>query len=177
MTSTWIKTILDIMSLPRIPAFGSGPVPYELGRIEWGSNQVVQCDKAERRRINCPYDEHGHLKIYLPKKLLECLPKCTSLPKERHRWNTNESHLSIHLPQETSIKGRKKALCTEFLWKFAGCRASHETSMLSHTLTPDLLHMLAHSRLILCSANGGRTGDVLKNKDERQPGETRTADK
>uniref|UniRef100_A0A8C1XPQ6 Calmodulin-binding transcription activator 1 n=1 Tax=Cyprinus carpio TaxID=7962 RepID=A0A8C1XPQ6_CYPCA len=35
-------------------------------------------------------DEHGHLKIYLPKKLLECLPKCSSLPKERHRWNTNE---------------------------------------------------------------------------------------
>ncbi|XP_028825114.1 calmodulin-binding transcription activator 1-like isoform X4 [Denticeps clupeoides] len=31
-----------------------------------------------------------HLKIYLPKKLLECLPKCSSLPKERHRWNTNE---------------------------------------------------------------------------------------
>uniref|UniRef100_A0A8C0EZF5 Calmodulin-binding transcription activator 1 n=1 Tax=Bubo bubo TaxID=30461 RepID=A0A8C0EZF5_BUBBB len=24
------------------------------------------------------------------KKLLECLPKCSSLPKERHRWNTNE---------------------------------------------------------------------------------------
>uniref|UniRef100_A0A3B3BCV0 Calmodulin-binding transcription activator 1 n=1 Tax=Oryzias melastigma TaxID=30732 RepID=A0A3B3BCV0_ORYME len=39
---------------------------------------------------NKPEDEHGHLKIYLPKKLLECLPKCTSLPKERHRWNTNE---------------------------------------------------------------------------------------
>lgn len=38
-------------------------------------------------------DEHGHLKIYLPKKLLECLPKCTSLPKERHRWNTNEVRL------------------------------------------------------------------------------------
>ncbi|XP_068180349.1 calmodulin-binding transcription activator 1 [Antennarius striatus] len=37
-------------------------------------------------------NEHGHLKIYLPKKLLECLPKCTSLPKERHRWNTNERH-------------------------------------------------------------------------------------
>ncbi|KAL7843302.1 hypothetical protein AOLI_G00248140 [Acnodon oligacanthus] len=37
-------------------------------------------------------NEHGHLKIYLPKKLLECLPKCSSLPKERHRWNTNEGH-------------------------------------------------------------------------------------
>ncbi|KAI5612286.1 calmodulin-binding transcription activator 1-like isoform X1 [Silurus asotus] len=35
-------------------------------------------------------NEHGHMKIYLPKKLLECLPKCSSLPKERHRWNTNE---------------------------------------------------------------------------------------
>ncbi|KAK6319149.1 hypothetical protein J4Q44_G00103600 [Coregonus suidteri] len=34
--------------------------------------------------------EQGQLKIYLPKKLLECLPKCSSLPKERHRWNTNE---------------------------------------------------------------------------------------
>nr|XP_014342828.1 PREDICTED: calmodulin-binding transcription activator 1 [Latimeria chalumnae] len=34
---------------------------------------------------------HGsHVKIFLPKKLLECLPKCSSLPKERHRWNTNE---------------------------------------------------------------------------------------
>eukprot|EP00064_Thunnus_orientalis_P011566 superscaffoldBa00001681_g11597 len=40
-------------------------------------------------------NEHGHLKIYLPKKLLECLPKCTSLPKERHRWNTNEQQHSM----------------------------------------------------------------------------------
>uniref|UniRef100_A0A3P9DLB5 Calmodulin binding transcription activator 1 n=1 Tax=Maylandia zebra TaxID=106582 RepID=A0A3P9DLB5_9CICH len=40
-------------------------------------------------------DEHGHLKIYLPKKLLECLPKCTSLPKERHRWNTNEVRTAL----------------------------------------------------------------------------------
>uniref|UniRef100_A0A3Q3KNK2 CG-1 domain-containing protein n=1 Tax=Monopterus albus TaxID=43700 RepID=A0A3Q3KNK2_MONAL len=36
------------------------------------------------------YRNPGQLKIYLPKKLLECLPKCSSLPKERHRWNTNE---------------------------------------------------------------------------------------
>ncbi|XP_010123886.1 PREDICTED: uncharacterized protein LOC104483711, partial [Chlamydotis macqueenii] len=40
--------------------------------------------------------DHGnsngsHVKIFLPKKLLECLPKCSSLPKERHRWNTNEA--------------------------------------------------------------------------------------
>uniref|UniRef100_A0A8C5GVN3 Calmodulin-binding transcription activator 1 n=1 Tax=Gouania willdenowi TaxID=441366 RepID=A0A8C5GVN3_GOUWI len=40
--------------------------------------------------FNSLLDEPGQLKIYLPKKLLECLPKCSSLPKERHRWNTNE---------------------------------------------------------------------------------------
>ncbi|XP_044134435.1 calmodulin-binding transcription activator 2 isoform X2 [Bufo gargarizans] len=35
--------------------------------------------------------ENGHhIKVFLPKKLLECLPKCTALPKERLRWNTNE---------------------------------------------------------------------------------------
>ncbi|XP_016428881.1 calmodulin-binding transcription activator 1-like, partial [Sinocyclocheilus rhinocerous] len=39
-------------------------------------------------------NEHGHLKIYLPKKLLECLPKCSTLPKERHRWNTNEEEVA-----------------------------------------------------------------------------------
>ncbi|KAF5917381.1 hypothetical protein HPG69_006975 [Diceros bicornis minor] len=46
-------------------------------------------------------NDHGnsnssHVKIFLPKKLLECLPKCSSLPKERHRWNTNEIMLLIH---------------------------------------------------------------------------------
>ncbi|XP_053320510.1 calmodulin-binding transcription activator 1-like isoform X2 [Spea bombifrons] len=35
--------------------------------------------------------ENTHqIKVFLPKKLLECLPKCPVLPKERHRWNTNE---------------------------------------------------------------------------------------
>uniref|UniRef100_A0A3P8S4Y7 CG-1 domain-containing protein n=1 Tax=Amphiprion percula TaxID=161767 RepID=A0A3P8S4Y7_AMPPE len=53
------------------------------------------------RSVMCPQVEYNsypprgvmngrQLKIYLPKKLLECLPKCSSLPKERHRWNTNE---------------------------------------------------------------------------------------
>ncbi|XP_073439781.1 calmodulin-binding transcription activator 2 isoform X2 [Dendrobates tinctorius] len=31
-----------------------------------------------------------HIKVFLPKKLLECLPRCAALPKERLRWNTNE---------------------------------------------------------------------------------------
>ncbi|XP_059004241.1 calmodulin-binding transcription activator 2 isoform X3 [Mustela lutreola] len=35
--------------------------------------------------------ENSHrLKIFLPKKLLECLPRCPLLPPERLRWNTNE---------------------------------------------------------------------------------------
>jgi len=52
-------------------------------------------------------DDHGnsngsHVKIFLPKKLLECLPKCSSLPKERHRWNTNEV-MSSAVPQRSPI--------------------------------------------------------------------------
>nr|XP_031319836.1 calmodulin-binding transcription activator 1 isoform X13 [Camelus dromedarius] len=51
--------------------------------------------EGEMAAENKPEDDHGnsnssHVKIFLPKKLLECLPKCSSLPKERHRWNTNE---------------------------------------------------------------------------------------
>ncbi|XP_071276402.1 calmodulin-binding transcription activator 2 isoform X2 [Agelaius tricolor] len=34
--------------------------------------------------------ERGHLKVFLPRKLVECLPKCPVLPKEQLRWNTNE---------------------------------------------------------------------------------------
>uniref|UniRef100_A0A8D2LHD2 Calmodulin binding transcription activator 2 n=1 Tax=Varanus komodoensis TaxID=61221 RepID=A0A8D2LHD2_VARKO len=51
-----------------------------------------------RRPGTCQGSEgpHGHpflksrLKVFLPKKLLECVSKCPGLPKERLRWNTNE---------------------------------------------------------------------------------------
>ncbi|KAB0346485.1 hypothetical protein FD754_011342 [Muntiacus muntjak] len=33
----------------------------------------------------------SHVKIFLLIKLLECLPKCSSLPKDRHFWNINET--------------------------------------------------------------------------------------
>ncbi|KAG8148203.1 hypothetical protein E2320_022861 [Naja naja] len=43
-----------------------------------------------------------HLKVFLPKKLVECVPKCPALPKERLRWNTNENshHLKVFLPKK-----------------------------------------------------------------------------
>ncbi|XP_075461128.1 calmodulin-binding transcription activator 1 isoform X8 [Ascaphus truei] len=60
-------------------------------------NNIVEgpLTNQTRRQTTGKYDDHGnsngsHVKIFLPKKLLECLPKCSSLPKERHRWNTNE---------------------------------------------------------------------------------------
>ncbi|XP_058684491.1 calmodulin-binding transcription activator 2 isoform X1 [Poecile atricapillus] len=34
--------------------------------------------------------ERSHLKVFLPRKLVERLPKCPVLPKEQLRWNTNE---------------------------------------------------------------------------------------
>nr|XP_023659272.1 calmodulin-binding transcription activator 2 isoform X1 [Paramormyrops kingsleyae] len=35
-------------------------------------------------------DNSKQMKVFLPNKLLECLPRTSSLPKERLRWNTNE---------------------------------------------------------------------------------------
>ncbi|XP_050960976.1 calmodulin-binding transcription activator 2 [Labeo rohita] len=37
----------------------------------------------------------GQMKVFLPNKLLECLPRTTTLPKERLRWNTNEEIASF----------------------------------------------------------------------------------
>ncbi|XP_043088584.1 calmodulin-binding transcription activator 2 [Puntigrus tetrazona] len=37
----------------------------------------------------------GQMKVFLPNKLLECLPRSTTLPKERLRWNTNEEIASF----------------------------------------------------------------------------------
>ncbi|XP_024914008.1 calmodulin-binding transcription activator 2 isoform X2 [Cynoglossus semilaevis] len=35
-------------------------------------------------------ENKGQRKVFLPNKLLECLPRSTTLPNERLRWNTNE---------------------------------------------------------------------------------------
>lgn len=35
-------------------------------------------------------DGRGQRKVFLPNKLLECVPRLTALPNERLRWNTNE---------------------------------------------------------------------------------------
>uniref|UniRef100_A0A3Q0SSJ5 Calmodulin binding transcription activator 2 n=1 Tax=Amphilophus citrinellus TaxID=61819 RepID=A0A3Q0SSJ5_AMPCI len=37
-----------------------------------------------------PVSNKGQRKVFLPNKLLECLPRSSSLPNERLRWNTNE---------------------------------------------------------------------------------------
>uniref|UniRef100_A0A3B4X9V4 Calmodulin binding transcription activator 2 n=1 Tax=Seriola lalandi dorsalis TaxID=1841481 RepID=A0A3B4X9V4_SERLL len=35
-------------------------------------------------------ENKGQRKVFLPNKLLECLPRSSGLPNERLRWNTNE---------------------------------------------------------------------------------------
>ncbi|XP_073937572.1 calmodulin-binding transcription activator 1 isoform X17 [Castor canadensis] len=97
-------------------------------------------------------DDHGnsnssHVKIFLPKKLLECLPKCSSLPKERHRWNTNETAewLNDSLQQEESeIQERWVLLEKEERWE-NDQRGPHETQgpgsrVLVRLLCPFLHH-------------------------------------
>ncbi|XP_056398940.1 calmodulin-binding transcription activator 1-like isoform X4 [Hyla sarda] len=77
--------------MPRPPSPAAGA---RFGCYRWRGGEDV-ARGGEMAAENKPEDDHGnsngsHVKIFLPKKLLECLPKCSSLPKERHRWNTNE---------------------------------------------------------------------------------------
>lgn len=41
--------------------------------------------------VNHGNSNSSHVKIFLLIKLLECLPKCSSLPREMHFWNINET--------------------------------------------------------------------------------------
>uniref|UniRef100_A0A665TT25 Calmodulin binding transcription activator 2 n=1 Tax=Echeneis naucrates TaxID=173247 RepID=A0A665TT25_ECHNA len=40
--------------------------------------------------MNDDKENKGQRKVFLPNKLLECLPRSSNLPNERLRWNTNE---------------------------------------------------------------------------------------
>ncbi|XP_059573807.1 calmodulin-binding transcription activator 2 isoform X2 [Alligator mississippiensis] len=56
-------------------------------------------------------EKNHHVKVFLPKKLVECLPKCPALPKERLRWNTNEeiaSYLITFEKHEEWLSGSPK---------------------------------------------------------------------
>ncbi|XP_061043115.1 calmodulin-binding transcription activator 1 isoform X1 [Eubalaena glacialis] len=77
-------------------------------------------------------DDHGnsnssHVKIFLPKKLLECLPKCSSLPKERHRWNTNEE-IAAYL---ITFEKHEEWLTTSPKTRRRGWRAAEERQVLT----------------------------------------------
>ncbi|XP_067879791.1 calmodulin-binding transcription activator 2-like isoform X2 [Heterodontus francisci] len=55
-----------------------------------------------------PEDNNNHIKVFLPNKLMDCLPKCAALPKERQRWNTNEeiaSYLTAFEKHEEWLSG------------------------------------------------------------------------
>ncbi|XP_059498593.1 calmodulin-binding transcription activator 2-like isoform X2 [Stegostoma tigrinum] len=53
-------------------------------------------------------ENNNHIKVFLPNKLMDCLPKCAALPKERQRWNTNEeiaSYLTAFEKHEEWLSG------------------------------------------------------------------------
>ncbi|XP_076019390.1 calmodulin-binding transcription activator 1-like [Genypterus blacodes] len=45
---------------------------------------------SNKEMVSTETENKGQRKIFLPNKLLECLPRSSSLPNERLRWNTNE---------------------------------------------------------------------------------------
>ncbi|XP_059210338.1 calmodulin-binding transcription activator 2 isoform X2 [Centropristis striata] len=45
---------------------------------------------SNKEMVSTETENKGQRKVFLPNKLLECLPRLSSLPTERLRWNTNE---------------------------------------------------------------------------------------
>ncbi|XP_028462185.1 calmodulin-binding transcription activator 2 isoform X1 [Perca flavescens] len=45
---------------------------------------------SNKEMVSTETENKGQRKLFLPNKLLECLPRLSSLPNERLRWNTNE---------------------------------------------------------------------------------------
>ncbi|XP_024120422.1 calmodulin-binding transcription activator 2 [Oryzias melastigma] len=45
---------------------------------------------SNKEMVSTETDGRGQRKVFLPNKLLECVPRLTALPNERLRWNTNE---------------------------------------------------------------------------------------
>ncbi|ROI16340.1 Calmodulin-binding transcription activator 1 [Anabarilius grahami] len=84
-----------------------------MGFISLRSASLSLLSRLLPRTHSTNLNEHGHLKIYLPKKLLECLPKCSSLPKERHRWNTNEEE-KVSLVTHTALNENEFLNSTDF---------------------------------------------------------------
>lgn len=45
---------------------------------------------SNKEMVSTETENKGQRKVFLPNKLLECLPRSSALPNERLRWNTNE---------------------------------------------------------------------------------------
>nr|XP_046236686.1 calmodulin-binding transcription activator 2 isoform X2 [Scatophagus argus] len=45
---------------------------------------------SNKEMVSTETENRGQRKVFLPNKLLECLPRLSGLPNERLRWNTNE---------------------------------------------------------------------------------------
>ncbi|XP_054863357.1 calmodulin-binding transcription activator 2 isoform X2 [Amphiprion ocellaris] len=45
---------------------------------------------SNKEMVSTETENRGQRKVFVPNKLLECLPSSSSLPSERLRWNTNE---------------------------------------------------------------------------------------
>ncbi|XP_026177533.1 calmodulin-binding transcription activator 2 isoform X1 [Mastacembelus armatus] len=45
---------------------------------------------SNKEMVSTETENKGQRKVFVPNKLLECLPRSTTLPNERLRWNTNE---------------------------------------------------------------------------------------
>lgn len=90
MGSQFGHSLVVLLSGPRVFALLISCPGYSFPRALyyiWLPSSVLP---LTRLFFRSPLENSHHLKIFLPKKLLECLPRCPLLPPERLRWNTNE---------------------------------------------------------------------------------------
>ncbi|KAJ6654986.1 hypothetical protein lerEdw1_006457 [Lerista edwardsae] len=74
-------------------------------------------------------ENNHHLKVFLPKKLVDCVPRSPALPKERLRWNTNEEIASYLITFEKheewlSCSPKTSSPVPESLPCWPGCRVA-----------------------------------------------------
>ncbi|KAL4659956.1 calmodulin-binding transcription activator 2 isoform X3 [Arapaima gigas] len=63
---------------------------YESPLLAGGPLHCLGCFIMNNKETTTESDNSSQMKVFLPNKLLECLPRPSALPKERLRWNTNE---------------------------------------------------------------------------------------
>ncbi|KAG7233217.1 hypothetical protein INR49_007377 [Caranx melampygus] len=97
---------------------------------------------SNKEMVSTETENKGQRKVFLPNKLLECLPRSAGLPNERLRWNTNEAEERQHHPvQQEEGEVQEDGYC----WKK---RKDGKTTREDHMKLKCLYGCYVHSSIV-----------------------------